>query len=214
MKISTHTVGALQENCYLVVDERRGGAVLVDPGAEGERLIAAVEQSGATLEAIWVTHAHIDHLGGIAAVLRRWDVPVYLHAADEPLYRAADRQAAAYGLPFEPPPASFVPIAEGDELRVGASPFRVMHTPGHSPGHCVFHSDDVVLAGDLLFAGSVGRTDLPLSDPARMQDSLARVAALPERAAVYPGHGPPTSIGAERRSNPFLSGVARVPQRR
>lgn len=214
MKVSAHTVGALQENCYLVVDEERNRAVLIDPGAEGERLIAAMEASGAALEAIWVTHAHIDHLGGIAAVVRRWDVPVYLHSDDERLYRAADRQAAAYGLPFEPPPARFTPLSDGGELRVGATAFRVMHTPGHSPGHCVFHTDDLVFAGDLLFAGSIGRTDLPLSDPARMQDSLARVATLPERASVYPGHGPATSIGAELRSNPFLSGVARVPQRR
>lgn len=214
MRIESYTVGALQENCYLIVDEDARRAVLVDPGAEGERLVAAVEASGATLDAIWLTHAHLDHVGGIAAVKRRWDVPVHLHPADEPLYRVADRQAAMYGLPFDPPPAADRALSEGDELRCGSLSFRVMHTPGHSPGLCIFVGEGVALAGDLLFAGSVGRTDLPLSDPAQMRESLARLDAVAAGTVVYPGHGPATTIAEERRSNPFLSGAARVPLRR
>ena len=141
-------------------------------------------------------------------------MPVRLHPDDEPLWRMVDRQAAAYGLPFENPPADYVPVADGERLELGTSSFTVMHTPGHAPGHCVFAGEGVVLAGDLLFAGSIGRTDLPFADPLRMQESLLRIAALDEALVVHAGHGPATSIGAERRTNPFLNGAARLVARR
>ena len=210
MRISVQTVGAFQENCYLVVDEATKHAVLVDPGAEGERILRAVVVSGATLDAIWLTHAHIDHVGGIAAVRRAHDVPVYLHPADRPLYDNAAWQAAQYGLPFDQPPAPDRDLADGDVLQLGDEEFRVLHTPGHAPGHCVFEGNGFILGGDLLFAGSIGRTDLPFSDPRAMSESLARVAALEPGLVVYPGHGPSTTIGRELETNPFLNGVARV----
>ena len=209
LTVTSFTVGAFQENSHLLADAASGDCVMIDPGAEGDRLVAAVEESGAALREIWITHAHVDHVGGIAALRRRWDVPVRLHPADDPLWRVVDRQAAAYGLPFECPPADYEALAEGDELRLGAARFTVMHTPGHAPGHCVFHGEGIVLAGDLLFAGSIGRTDLPFSDPVRMQASLARIASLEADVAVHAGHGPPTTIGTERRTNPFLTGAAR-----
>ncbi|HET7456840.1 MAG TPA: MBL fold metallo-hydrolase [Gemmatimonadaceae bacterium] len=213
MIIRTYTVGAFQENCYLVIDESTRRGALVDPGAEGDRIVDAVEQSGATLDAIWVTHGHVDHVGAIAAVKRRWEVPVYLNALDEPLYRIADRQAAMYGIPFESPPPADCALTDGATLTLGDLRFTVMHAPGHSPGLCVIHGEGAVFAGDLLFAGSIGRTDLPLSDGARMRESLARVQTLDDATVVYPGHGPATTIGDERRSNPFLTGAALVPVR-
>jgi hydroxyacylglutathione hydrolase len=185
--------------------------VLVDPGDEAPRIVRMVRDSGADLEAIWLTHAHIDHIGALAAVKREWDVPVYLHPADNALYAGGERQAAFYGLDFEQPDPPERTLADGERVRVGGLEFEVLHTPGHSPGLVVFHGHGVVLAGDLLFAGSIGRTDLPLSNPADMEASLARlVVRLTDDVAVHPGHGPATTIGRERSTNPFLNGLARA----
>ena len=209
MKVVTLTVGAFQENSYLVYDEVAARAVFVDPGAEGGRLLAALDASGAALDAIWLTHAHLDHVGGIAEILRAREVPVYLHPLDAGLYAAASRQAASYGLPFEQPRAPDRTLADGDTLTVGALRFSVMHTPGHAPGLCVIHGEGVAFVGDLVFAGSVGRTDLPLSRGDDMMASLARLSELPPSTILYSGHGPATTLAVELGSNPFLTGVAR-----
>jgi glyoxylase-like metal-dependent hydrolase (beta-lactamase superfamily II) len=213
VKIEWRTVGAFQENSYLVVDPASARAVLIDPGAEAEQLVEMVRASGAELEGIWLTHAHVDHIGAIAEIKRVWDVPIFLHPADLPLYERGAWQAATYGIPFEQPPAPERELAEGDALTVGNLSFDVLHMPGHAPGHVVFVTDGHMLGGDLLFAGSVGRTDLPFSDPARMTESLERAANLPSETVVYPGHGPTTSIEQERANNPFLTGLARVVRR-
>jgi hydroxyacylglutathione hydrolase len=211
VKLSRLTVGPFEENCYLVVDEVARRGVLIDPGDEASRIARMVRDVGAELEAIWLTHAHIDHIGALAAVKREWDVPVYLHPADAPLYAAGATQAAFYGLNFEEPDPPERAFADGERVRVGGLAFDVLHTPGHSPGLVVLHGNGIVLAGDLLFAGSIGRTDLPLSSPAHMEASLARVMGLlADEVVVHPGHGPMTSIGRERATNPFLNGMARV----
>ena len=210
VNVQTLTVGAFQENCYLLVDPATNRAVIVDPGGEGERLVDAIEQSGATLEAIWITHAHVDHVGAIAPIKAKWDVPIYLHPLDRRLYEAAGRQAEVYGLPFDEPPDPDLEFADGQKIKVGDAEMTVLHAPGHAPGHVVIHGNGIALVGDCLFAGSIGRTDLPFSNPPQLAASLEKIAALPPETVVYPGHGIETTIGQERLSNPFLNGTARI----
>jgi len=204
------TVGAFQENCYLVSDPNSEAIAIVDPGSEPDRIIAAVEETGRTPEAIWITHAHVDHIGAIAPLKRRWDIPVWLHPLDEPLYRVGGRQAQLYGIPYEEPPAADNQFVDGGTVKLGALELTVMHVPGHAPGHVVLHGHGNALVGDCLFAGSIGRTDLPFSNPAQLEASLKKIAALPPETIVHPGHGDITTIGAERVSNPFLNGTARI----
>ena len=207
MKVEWVTVGPFQENSYVVYDEATRRGVLIDPGDEANRIAGMVRAARLDIEAIWLTHGHLDHLGAVAALKRQWPVPVLLHKADLVLYRRASQQAAFYGVPFEQPADPDGEVADGDILQIAAERFTVRHTPGHSPGHVIFVGDERVLGGDLLFAGSIGRTDLPLSNPDHMESSLALVATLDPDLVVYPGHGPPTRIGTELATNPFLAGV-------
>jgi glyoxylase-like metal-dependent hydrolase (beta-lactamase superfamily II) len=210
MKIQTIAVGPLQENAYLVVDEGARRAVFVDPGDEAGRLLRALDASGATLDAIWLTHSHMDHVGGIAGILRRYPVPVLAHPAGKPVYEGAAEHARYFGLEIEQPPPASGTLEEGDAVSVGDTRFHVMHTPGHEPGHVVIHGNGVAFVGDCLFAGSVGRTDLPLANAPELARSLERIAELGDDVKVYPGHGPATTIGHERRHNPFLNGSVRI----
>jgi glyoxylase-like metal-dependent hydrolase (beta-lactamase superfamily II) len=204
------TVGAFQENCYLVADPDSNALAIVDPGSDADQIVAAIEKTGKTPEVMWITHAHVDHIGAIASLKAKWNIPVWLHPADEPLYRVGGRQAQLYGIPYEEPPAPDHAFAEGTKVKLGNLELDVMHTPGHSPGHVVIHGHGNALVGDCLFAGSIGRTDLPFSNPAQLEASLRRIIALPADTIVHPGHGDTTTIGEEKISNPFLNGTARI----
>lgn len=202
------TVGPFEENCYLVMDRSTGAAVLVDPGDEPERVVQMARSRDVRPEAVWLTHAHIDHIGGIEGVRRAWPgIPVYLHPLDEVVYAFGTQAAAMWRVPFEQPAPADRALNEGDILALGAQRISVWHVPGHAPGHVAFVAPGVVLGGDCIFAGSVGRTDLPLSDPSAFAGSLRRLAALPPGTVVLPGHGPPTTIGRELESNPYLAGM-------
>lgn len=207
LRVEALPLGPIETNAYLLVDEASGDAVIVDPGAEPERVDAALQAAAATLRAIWLTHAHFDHVGAVDALVERHAVPVLLHPDDRPLFERAAEQAAAFGLPMAAPVSSTTPLEDGARLQVGAHEAVCLHTPGHAPGHVAFWfaASGLVLAGDALFAGSIGRTDLPLADHATLLRSLReRLLTLPDDAVVYPGHGPATTIGRERRGNPFL----------
>jgi len=202
--------GQFVENCYLVVDEQARECAVVDPGEEAGLILHKLAATGAKPVAIWLTHAHIDHVLGVGRVAAETGVPVWLHPADRPLYDAVPQQAEWFGLraPTLPPPDQA--FAHGDTVRVGDVSFQVRHTPGHSPGSVSLVGPGVVLGGDVLFAGSIGRTDLPGGDFDTLIASIEReLLSLPEATIVYTGHGPETTVGHERRSNPFLTGAAR-----
>lgn len=203
------TVGPLAENCWMLVDQSSQKAVLVDPGDEAPRLLQAVRDAECTLEAIWLTHAHFDHVGAVADILERHAVPVYMHPLDSLLYDQAANAAVRWGITIPQPPRGTVDVEEGSILQFGGTDFAVWHLPGHAPGHVAFVGGELCISGDVLFAGSIGRTDLPFCDPTAMQASLSRMATLPPTWRVLCGHGEETTIARESRSNPFLRGLAR-----
>lgn len=200
--------GAFQENCYLIADEDAAEAVIVDPGDEAELFLDTIGRRGWTLTAIWLTHAHVDHVTGVGKVKAATGAPLFLHPDDRPLYQGAAQQAAMFGLRAEPGPPPDHELHDGDELSVGRYRFEVRHTPGHSPGSVSFIGHGCVFGGDVLFRESVGRVDLPGGDAATLLASIREVLlALPDETVVHSGHGPATTIGSERSNNPFLNGT-------
>ena len=209
MILESLTVGPFQENCYVVGDEGSGTGALVDPGDEAARIALAVEGTGLEIASIVVTHAHIDHVGAVATLADEYACPVLMHAEAEAMLAGLPTQAMMMGIRFGRVPAVDRRIEDGEVLEIGALRLRSLYTPGHAPGHLAFHieGEGVVLCGDALFAGSVGRVDLPGGSMEVLMRSIEeRLLTLPDDTAVYPGHGPATTIGEERAHNPFLAG--------
>jgi len=210
VKIVQSPNGAFVENSYLVIDEPSGACAVIDPGEEAGLILHKIAAAGARPAAIWLTHAHLDHVMGVPRLKRETGAPVHLHPADRELFDHAVQQGLAFGVPVEsmpPPDREFVP---GETVRVGGLSFVVRHAPGHSPGSVCLVGEGVVFTGDVLFAGSIGRTDLPGGDFETLIRSIEReLLPLPDSTIVYAGHGPETTVGRERRANPFLSGADR-----
>jgi hydroxyacylglutathione hydrolase len=203
------TVGPFQENCYVIGDEVTGEGALIDPGDEAARIALAVERTNLEIGWIIITHAHIDHVGGVAALVDEYACPVLMHAEAEPMLGQLPTQAMMMGLRFGKVPAVDRHIEDDEVLEVGGLELKALYTPGHAPGHLAFYleSEGLVLSGDALFAGGVGRTDLFGGDMELLLRSIVeRLMTLPDETRVLPGHGPETTIGEERAHNPFLGG--------
>lgn len=207
MHIELVVTGPIQENCYIVMDESTHDAIIVDPGDDAPKIEAAVAKLGATPHAIVNTHCHFDHVGAVEAVRRAYNIPFYIHPKDQEMLERASASAERFGLPMEQPRVDRF-IHEGETVTVGAGMLTVRFTPGHCPGHIVLVGDGFALVGDVLFAGSVGRTDLPGTSWDELARSIeTQLMTLPDDTVVYPGHGPRTTIGRERATNPFLQGM-------
>jgi glyoxylase-like metal-dependent hydrolase (beta-lactamase superfamily II) len=203
--------GQFAENCYLIADRRTREAVIIDPGEEPAMFLAELDTRAWSLGAIWVTHAHIDHIIGVGPVHAATGAPIYLHPLDRPIYDALPQYGGWLGMQLEKPPAPDRDLRPGQVLKVGGFEFTVRFTPGHSPGSVSFVGEGMVFGGDVLFNGSVGRTDLPGGDAAALMASIqSQLLSLPDSTVVHSGHGPDTTIGVERLTNPFLTGAYRI----
>jgi glyoxylase-like metal-dependent hydrolase (beta-lactamase superfamily II) len=207
MILETFPVGLLQCNCTLLGDEEAAEAIVVDPGDEVSRIYRRVTDLGLRLKQILVTHGHIDHVGGALKLKRLTGAPIFLNENDLPLLRMMEEQAAWVGVPTPEVTAPDASLTDGLQVGLDRYPAEVLHTPGHTQGSVCLHFAplNMVIAGDTLFAGSIGRTDLPGGNPRQIIESIeSRLLSLPDETRVLPGHGPATTIGAERYHNPFL----------
>ncbi len=192
-------VGPYMSNCYIAGSEATREAIIIDPGAEPEKILGAVADLGLAVQLIVATHGHIDHVGGVNRIRERTGAPFAMHEAE-----------TIKGGVFEKSPSVDRPLKHGDLIKAGELRFEVLHTPGHSPGGIVLVGEGVVFSGDTLFQFSIGRTDFPGGSYEQLMTSIFKyIMALPDETPVYPGHGPETTIGMERKVNPFVRDWAR-----
>lgn len=209
LQIESFEIGPFPNNLYFVLDETTRDFIVVDPSIESEAAIARAQElieTGYALRAIWNTHGHVDHVHDNALWKETFSVPIGMHQADDFLLQFLHEQSIWLGLPPARPVAVDFRFEDGQTVKVGGHSAGVLHIPGHSPGSVGFYFQDagVIISGDVLFRGSIGRTDLPGCDNAQMQNSLQRLAALPPATRVLSGHGADTTIEHELRANPFL----------
>ena len=208
MDIVKLVLGPVQTNAYIVADRKTGEAVVIDPADDGKRIIAVAKKRGWRISNIWLTHAHFDHLAGAAGVADNSSPPppVALHPEDYPLWRMQGG-APLFGMRIDPGPEPTIDLSHGQILFLGGNQLEVRHAPGHTRGHVMFYSDAdrVLFCGDVIFQGSIGRTDLPGGDYETLIASIhSQVLTLPDDTRLLSGHGPETTVGEERRFNPFL----------
>jgi hydroxyacylglutathione hydrolase len=211
LQYHTVPVTAFQQNCSIVWCDQTRLAAVIDPGGDIDRILAEVRRLDLTLQQIWITHAHLDHAGGAAALARQLDLPIVgPHEADQFWIDGMAEQSRLFGFPGAEP---FTPtrwLHDGDTVRIGQSQLNVRHCPGHTPGHVVFHAPEAhrAFVGDVLFAGSIGRTDFPQGDHATLIASITqRLWPMGDETVFIPGHGPESTFGRERRSNPYVGGT-------
>lgn len=209
LEIVTYELGPVITNAYLVADPATKEAVAIDPAWDGEIIANEASRRGWHIANIWLTHAHFDHLGGATAVVKSVNPapPIALHPDDLPLYHMQGG-APYFGMRIDPPPEPTITLRHGDHLHLGKYDFEVRHTPGHTPGHVIFYCEQekIIFCGDVIFKGSIGRTDLPGGSYQTLINSIeSQILSLPDETRLLTGHGPVTSIGEERLHNPFLT---------
>jgi hydroxyacylglutathione hydrolase len=198
-------VGPLQVNCYLVACAKTGEAAAIDPGDEPPLILEAIRKEGLTLKQILLTHCHADHVGGVKGLVDACSAPVKMHKADRTMLDSAVEHGRLFGLEIEAPPPPDGYLEEGDEVLVGQESLQILHTPGHSPGGICFLGASEIFVGDTLFAGSIGRFDFPGGSYKTLIEGISsKILSLSEDLVVYPGHGPATNVGHEKRTNPFF----------
>ncbi len=206
MIIRTLEVGPIMANCYILGCEDTKEAVVIDPGDEADRILMTLAKDKLTVKYIINTHGHFDHIGANKELKEATKAKLMIHAEDEPMLSEIAQHAGSFGLTAENSPPADIHIADNDEIKFGNITLKVIHTPGHSRGGVCLLTDKVLIAGDTLFAGSIGRTDLPGGDYDTLISSIkTKLLTLDEETIVYTGHGPETSIGREKKINPFLS---------
>ncbi len=202
------TVGPLMMNAYLLASPSAGEAVLVDPGDDADVLLDAVDASGCRLTGLLATHGHFDHISAAAEIQAEHDLPLLIHPDERPLVERLNDSRAFYGFPsVTSPRVETLPDAGNGRLPFADGELTWAHAPGHSPGHVIWYCGEAALVGDVIFAGSIGRTDLPGGDFDTLADSIRRhVYGLDEKTVLHSGHGPETTVGEEKRTNPFVRG--------
>ncbi len=206
MAVDCLPVGPLETNCWLLADPAAKVAVVIDPGGDARRILEQVKKRGWKVAAVLLTHGHFDHAGAAAEVVKGTGAPFLVPRGDERQLAGAVAEAARFGVRVSAPPPPARLLEDGEMLAVGSYKLKVVSAPGHTQGSVVFLTPAGIFAGDLLFAGSVGRTDLPGGNTGALLRSIReRILTLPDATPVYPGHGPSTTVGRERASNPFLA---------
>jgi hydroxyacylglutathione hydrolase len=207
MKVQCFTVGNFSVNTYLITDEATGISAVIDTGETDElpKRLKAIEPPP-KIEMLLLTHAHLDHAGALTMLQEVWDVPTYMPRKERPLFNTLPMQGSMFGMPHLNRPCGRIDheIDDGFELMLGETKLKFLSTPGHTPGQGCWYDENDIIVGDTLFAGSIGRTDFPMSNPATMVDSLRRLTKLPGHLRVHSGHGPVTTIAHELQNNPFL----------
>ncbi|MFN3396020.1 MAG: MBL fold metallo-hydrolase [Thermodesulfovibrionales bacterium] len=205
MLIKQITVGPLQSNCFIIGDEETAESIVVDPGDEPDLIMDVIDGNGLKVSYIVCTHGHFDHVGAVSDIKGKTGAKVVIHKDELEIYHAARDMAAFWGYEVERLPEPDMLVDDGDRIRIGNLSFTIIHAPGHSPGGICLYGEGIVVTGDTLFAGSVGRTDFYGGDMNKLRDSFNRLMLLPEETKILPGHGPHSTIGIEKRDNPFAS---------
>jgi glyoxylase-like metal-dependent hydrolase (beta-lactamase superfamily II) len=207
MVIKKFVVGPLENNCFIVIEEASKECFITDPGDEPDRIMDFINENKLKVKYLICTHAHFDHVGAVPELKKETGARIVIHKDDLPIYESSQEHASMWGFEIDPMPRPDMFVADGDSVDIGNLRFEILHTPGHSPGGICIFGEGVVITGDTLFAGSVGRTDLPGGDILKLKASFKRLMSMSDGIKVLPGHGPETTIGREKTENFFASEI-------